>query len=90
MPMVGSGDDYRVHIRARQHLAIVARAFEHAIAPNFLGVDQASLVDVAHRHQFHAARREGGAGVAASLDSIADQRDPDPIVGRDALRGLGQ
>jgi hypothetical protein len=53
MPVVGRGDQHRVDIRPRQHLAIIARG-EKLLAPALFGAREPPFVDVGDRHQFDA------------------------------------
>ena len=74
--------------RPRQHLAVVARR-EDLAAPQLFRERQPPVVDVGGRDQLDAGRAKRRAHVLLAADAHAEQRDPDPLVCRHALRLAG-
>ena len=72
--MVGSRDDHRVHIRARQDLAVIASG-EQIRAPKLTGAREPAVIDVADRYEFYARKRSRIFGVAAAHAADADGGD---------------
>ena len=74
VPVVGSRDDYRVHILARQNFAVIPRG-EQIRAPQLASACEAAIVDVAHRHQLHSGDRSRVLGIATAHAAYADGGD---------------
>ena len=80
VPVVRGRDDDRVHVFAFQDLAEVARR-EGLGAPDLLAALAASVVNVGHRHEFHAGNVRRHLGVALAHAARPDQCDLDVVVG---------
>jgi len=56
MPVIGRGDDHRIHLLHRQYLTVILRK-EKVIAPLTLCLFQAPVVEVTDANQPHALHR---------------------------------
>src|SRR5207253_5227613 len=70
----------RIHIRPRQHLAIIARD-EDILAEHFIDACEPSLINIAGRHQFGTAGKRR-LHVAGALTPSPNDRDLHLIVSR--------
>ena len=90
VPVIRGRDDDGIDLRAREHLAVIARG-EDTVAPDFFGPRQAAVIYVGDRDDLHAGNAERRPRVAHPLQPCPDERNLDRVErghGRKRLRPL--